>query len=129
MTLIPRSPKITATHLERKAVVYIRQSTLKQVQNNTESLHNQRALVERAQAFGWNATRIEVLDADLGHTAATTEGRNDFTQLAAQLAEAACGHCFWLGSFASGPQPCRLVPTVGPGCSGRGLDCRHRRGV
>jgi len=86
MTLIARSPKITATHLERKAVVYIRQSTLKQVQNNTESLHNQRALVERAQAFGWNATRIEVLDADLGHTAATTEGRDDFTQLAAQLA-------------------------------------------
>src|SRR6266566_1584090 len=86
MTLIARSPKITATHLERKAVVYIRQSTLKQVQNNTESLHNQRALVERAQAFGWNAARIEVLDADLGHTAATTEGRDDFTQLAAQLA-------------------------------------------
>ena len=86
MTLIARSPKITATHLERKAVVYIRQSTLKQVQNNTESLHNQRALVERAQAFGWNPARIEVLDADLGHTAATTEGRNDFTQLAAELA-------------------------------------------
>lgn len=86
MTLIARSPKITTTHLERKAVVYIRQSTLKQVQNNTESLHNQRALVERAQAFGWNATRIEVLDADLGHTAATSEGREDFTQLAAELA-------------------------------------------
>ena len=48
MTRIARSPKITATHLERKAVVYIRQSTLKQVQNNTESQHNQRALVERA---------------------------------------------------------------------------------
>ena len=86
MTLIPRSPKITSTHLERKAVVYIRQSTLKQVQNNMESQHNQRALVERAQTFGWNPARVEVLDADLGHTAATTEGRDDFTQLAAELA-------------------------------------------
>ena len=56
MMLIARSPKITATHLERKAVVYIRQSTLKQVQNNTESQHNQRALVERAQAMGGTCT-------------------------------------------------------------------------
>jgi DNA invertase Pin-like site-specific DNA recombinase len=81
-----RSLKITPAHLERKAVVYIRQSTPKQVRTNTESQHNQRALVERAQSLGWSPARIEVLDADLGHTATTTEGRDDFTQLAAEVA-------------------------------------------
>ncbi|GHO87165.1 recombinase family protein [Dictyobacter formicarum] len=86
MMPIPRSLKITSTHLERKAVVYIRQSTPKQVRMNTESQHNQRALVERAQSLGWNSSRIVVLDADLGHTATTTEGRDDFTELAAEVA-------------------------------------------
>lgn len=86
MMPLARSLKITPTHLERKAVVYIRQSTPKQVRTNTESQHNQRALVERAQSLGWSSARIEVLDADLGHTATTTEGRDDFTQLAAEVA-------------------------------------------
>ena len=81
-----RSLKITPTHLERKAVVYIRQSTPKQVRMNTESQYNQRALVERAQSLGWSPERIVVLDADLGHSATTREGRDDFTQLAAEVA-------------------------------------------
>lgn len=86
MMSAPRSLKIMPTHLERKAVIYIRQSTPKQVRTNAESQHNQRALVERAQSLGWSPARIMVLDADLGHTATTTEGRDDFTQLAAELA-------------------------------------------
>lgn len=86
MIPVPRSLKITPTHLERKAIVYIRQSTPKQVRTNTESQHNQRALVERAQSLGWSPARIIVLDADLGHSAASTEGRDDFTQLAAEVA-------------------------------------------
>jgi DNA invertase Pin-like site-specific DNA recombinase len=53
---------------------------------NTESQHNQRALVERAQSLGWSSARVVVLDADLGHSAASTEGRDDFTQLAAEVA-------------------------------------------
>ena len=86
MMPIARSLKITPTHLERKAVVYIRQSTLKQVRMNTESQHNQRTLVERARSLGWSEERVVVLDADLGHTATTREGRDDFTELAAELA-------------------------------------------
>ncbi len=86
MMPIVRSLKITPTHLERKAVVYIRQSTPKQVRLNTESQHNQRTLVERARSLGWAPERIEVLDADLGHTATTREGRDDFTHLAAEVA-------------------------------------------
>ena len=86
MMPIARSHKITPTHLERKAVIYIRQSTPKQVRLNTASQYNQRALVERARSLGWAAERIVVLDADLGHTATTREGRDDFTQLAAEVA-------------------------------------------
>src|SRR5690242_6950800 len=81
-----RPLKITPTHLERKAVIYVRQSSPKQVRLNTESQRNQRALVERAKSLGWQEARIVVLDADLGQSATSTEGRDDFTQLAADLA-------------------------------------------
>jgi len=80
------SLKITPTHLERKAIIYIRQSSPKQVRLNTESQRNQRALVARAQSLGWSEARIDVLDADLGQSATSTEGRDDFTQLAADVA-------------------------------------------
>jgi DNA invertase Pin-like site-specific DNA recombinase len=86
MTPLLRSLKITPTHLERQAVIYIRQSTIKQVRLNTESQRNQRALVERALALGWKGERIVVLDADLGQSGASTTGRDDFTQLAADVA-------------------------------------------
>jgi len=81
-----RSLKITPTHLERKAIVYIRQSSPKQVRLNTESQRNQRALVERAQSLGWSQARIVVLDGDLGQSATSKEGRDDFTHLAADVA-------------------------------------------
>src|SRR5260370_25199247 len=80
------SLKITPNHLERKAIISIRQSSPKQVRLNTESQRNQRALVERAQSVGWCQARIGVLDADLGQAATSKEGRDDFTQLAADVA-------------------------------------------
>jgi len=81
-----RSLKIMPTHLERKAIIYIRQSSLKQVRLNTESQRNQRALVERAHSLGWPPSRIVVLDGDMGQSASSKEGRDDFTQLAAEVA-------------------------------------------
>ena len=78
--------KITTIHLERRAIIYIRQSSPKQVRQNLESQLNQRALVDRAQALGWHPERIEMLDADLGQSAASTEGRDDFKILAAEVA-------------------------------------------
>jgi DNA invertase Pin-like site-specific DNA recombinase len=78
--------KITTAHLERQAVVYIRQSSLKQVREHPGSQINQRALVERAQALGWHQERILVFDADLGQSATQVEGRNDFKALAAEVA-------------------------------------------
>jgi DNA invertase Pin-like site-specific DNA recombinase len=78
--------KITAEHLERKAIVYIRQSSLKQVRENLGSQFTQRALVERAQSLGWHPERIEVLDGDLGQSATATAGRDAFKALAAAVA-------------------------------------------
>ena len=86
MISLPRSQKITPVHLERKAVIYIRQSTTKQVRTNTESQRNQRALVERAQALGWPKEHIVLLDGDLGQSGASTTGRDDFTTLTADVA-------------------------------------------
>jgi len=86
MTTLPRSLKITPTHLQRKAIVYVRQSTPKQVRTNTESQRNQRALVERAVALGWEHSRVVILDADLGQSASSTTGRDDFSTLTAEVA-------------------------------------------
>jgi DNA invertase Pin-like site-specific DNA recombinase len=86
MTAVLTSLKITAAHLQRKAVIYIRQSSTKQVRLNIESQHNQRSLVERAMALGWPRERIVVLDGDLGQSGSSTEGRDDFTQLTAEVA-------------------------------------------
>jgi hypothetical protein len=58
--------KIRATHIERKAVVYLRQSSLQQVREHRESTRRQYALRERAIALGWSADAVEVIDEDLG---------------------------------------------------------------
>ena len=58
--------KVTQQHLERDAYLYIRQSTPRQVVENTESTQRQYALRDRAVALGWPRERIHVLDCDLG---------------------------------------------------------------
>lgn len=60
------SQKIVATHLKRDAFLYVRQSSLRQVFENTESTKRQYALRERAVALGWPIERIHVIDNDLG---------------------------------------------------------------
>ena len=62
--------KVKPEHLNRQAYVYIRQSSLKQVLENTESTKRQYALRERAMALGWHKDRIVVIDSDLGQSAA-----------------------------------------------------------
>jgi hypothetical protein len=63
---------ITPQHLARTAVIYIRQSTPHQALSHQESLRLQYALTERAQALGWAPETIEVVDSDVGHSAAST---------------------------------------------------------
>ena len=60
--------KVTASHLKRNAYLYVRQSTIRQVFENTESTKRQYALRERAIALGWPAERIIVIDCDQGQS-------------------------------------------------------------
>ena len=77
--------KVTASHLRRPAVIYVRQSTLAQVERNTESTMRQYDLAARAQALGWPRSAVRVIDEDLGVSGASTAGRSGFAQLAAEV--------------------------------------------
>jgi DNA invertase Pin-like site-specific DNA recombinase len=87
------NPKITPSHLARKAIVYLRQSSGKQVKENLESQRLQYALVERAQALRWK--QVEVLDHDLGCSAGLgAASRAGFDRLIASVALAEVGIIF-----------------------------------
>ncbi|HEX5407621.1 MAG TPA: recombinase family protein [Pseudonocardiaceae bacterium] len=77
--------KVTASHLRRIAVIYVRQSTLTQVDRNKESTARQYDLVSRAQALGWPRSAVTVIDEDLGVSGASTAGRSGFAELAVQV--------------------------------------------
>lgn len=77
--------QVTAHHLNRLACLYVRQSTLQQVFENTESTARQYALRERARALGWTDERILVIDQDLGQSGASTTDRLGFQRLVAQV--------------------------------------------
>lgn len=76
---------VAAHHLSRLACLYIRQNTLQQVLENTESTARQYALRERARALGWAEERIIVIDQDLGHSGASTADRLGFQWLVAEV--------------------------------------------
>jgi DNA invertase Pin-like site-specific DNA recombinase len=77
--------KVTAAHLARTAYLYVRQSTLRQVINNTESTQRQYALRQRAIALGWPAEQIVVIDTDQGQSGASAADREGFQQLVAEV--------------------------------------------
>jgi len=77
--------KITISHLRRAAVIYVRQSTLAQVERNIESTARQYDLVSRAVELGWPRQAVRVIDDDLGVSGASTTGRSGFAELAAQV--------------------------------------------
>ena len=79
------SELITPSHLGRKALVYIRQSSPHQTLTNQESQRLQYALRQRALECGWDADAIEIIDTDLGRTASTTQGRQGFQGLVTQV--------------------------------------------
>ena len=80
-----RSPKIQPWHLDRIAIVYVRQSTAQQVAENRESTDRQYALVHRAIELGWPPDRILIIDEDQGKSGATAEGRLGFQKLLAEV--------------------------------------------
>jgi DNA invertase Pin-like site-specific DNA recombinase len=81
-----RHYKIEQRHLDRLAVVYVRQSSLRQVEHNQESTRLQYGLQHRARSFGWHADRIDVIDDDLGVSGASIAGREGFQRLLSEIA-------------------------------------------
>jgi DNA invertase Pin-like site-specific DNA recombinase len=77
--------KVTAHHLKRCAYLYVRQSTLRQVFENTESTARQYALRQRAVALGWPVEKVVVIDSDQGQSGASMEGRDGFQRLVADV--------------------------------------------
>ena len=79
------SGKLQPWHLERRAVVYVRQSSPQQVLENRESTARQYALVDRAMALGWPRACIDVIDEDQGVSGRSIEGRAGFQRLLAEV--------------------------------------------
>src|ERR1035441_2448557 len=78
--------KIRADHLKRDAFLYVRQSSLRQVFENTESSKRQYGLRERAVALGWPIERIHTIDSDTGISGAHADNRDGFQQLVSEVA-------------------------------------------
>ena len=77
--------KILRHHQERLAIIYIRQSTPRQVERNQESTKLQYGLVDRAFQFGWARETIVTIDDDLGRSGSSIEGRLGFQRLVAEV--------------------------------------------
>jgi DNA invertase Pin-like site-specific DNA recombinase len=83
--------KITAGHLARQAIVYLRQSSAAQVEHNRESTDRQYALAAKARDLGWPDDRVIVIDEDLGLSASGSVTRSGFARLTAEVALARVG--------------------------------------
>ncbi len=79
------SSKVKDWHRQRRAIVYIRQSTPQQVIDHRESADRQYSLVHRAVALGWSQDQVEIIDEDQGHSGKTIEGRLGFQRLLAEV--------------------------------------------
>ena len=85
MILSESHQKVTTAHLSRDAYLYVRQSTIRQVFENTESTTRQYALRDRAVALGWPVERVHVIDTDLGQSGATAADREGFQRLVTEV--------------------------------------------
>ena len=94
--MIRGESKVTRAHLERTAIVYVRQSTLVQVREHTESTARQYDLAAQAARLGWAGSDIEVIDADLGLSGRSATHRDGFKQLVARVCLGEVGAVFGL---------------------------------
>ena len=83
--------KVTASHLRREVYLYVRQSSMRQVLENTESTKRQYQLRERALALGWPSEQIHVIDCDQGQSGASQGGREGFQELVAEVSLGGAG--------------------------------------
>ena len=77
--------KIKSQHLRRNAYLYVRQSTLRQVMENTESTERQYGLRQRAIQLGWSQEQVVVIDSDLGQSGSSAADREGFQYLVAEV--------------------------------------------
>src|SRR5260221_13997477 len=84
-TLVSSDDRVTTTHRAKLAYIYVRQSTAGQVRQHQESTELQYRLVDRAILFGWPKERGEVIDDDLGKSAASSDDRYGFQRLIAEI--------------------------------------------
>jgi len=77
--------KVTTSHLKRNAYLYVRQSTLRQIFENTESTQRQYALRQQAVALGWPLESVIVIDSDLGQSGASAADREGFQRLVGEV--------------------------------------------
>ena len=92
--IVNGSQKIQPLHRQRMACIYVRQSSLKQVRENTESQVNQYRLEERAQALGWPAKQIRVIDSDQGFSGTSSNGRLGFQEILSLVSMSRVGIIF-----------------------------------
>jgi len=78
--------KITADHLRRRAIIYVRQSTAAQIEHHRESTARQYQLAEHAVELGWHREDVTVLDEDLGISGSGLAERTGFAHLTAEVA-------------------------------------------
>lgn len=88
--------KVTPQHLEKTAYIYIRQSSMGQVRHHRESTERQYAFKNKAKTLGWLASRIQVLDGDLGRSATSMADRTDFKTIVADVSLGTAGAVFAL---------------------------------
>ena len=86
--------KITSFHRERTALIYLRQSSMAQVREHTESTRSQYGLAETAAGLGWARTAIEVIDTDLGISGKWGVAREGFTELVTRMCRGDVGAIF-----------------------------------
>src|SRR5438270_7511201 len=87
-------PKIRGRHLDRLAIVYVRQSTPHQVADHRESADLQYQLQQRAVGLGWAETRVVVIDDDQGISGQSTDNRPGFQRLLAEISLGRVGMIF-----------------------------------
>jgi DNA invertase Pin-like site-specific DNA recombinase len=86
------SENMSEKYVNRKAIIYVRQSSPHQVLTNQESLKLQYSLKKKALELGWDERNVETIDSDLGSTGSTTETRQGFKELVTLVTMGQVGH-------------------------------------
>ena len=116
LVLPANAGKVKASHLQRVTYIYVRQSTMHQVVENTESRERQYALQQRAVALGWPVERVRVIDSDVGQSGASAVDRAGFQELVSEVSLGRAG-LGWSGGITPGAQFSGLAAVVGALCA------------